>query len=560
MLKLITFIGTGNYEDTTYTYGERKIYTKYFPVVAASLTKPGQVFVVKTKAATDKHWDSLLSDFTQRGLIAPDSIDIPDGQSTEELWEIFDLLIDRVDDGDSVVFDITHSFRSLPVICFLSVAYLKFVKNVSIHALYYGAYEARDKEKNISPVFDLTGFCTLLDWIVGVNAFIKYGSAADLGKILEEAQSEASRKQGPARRELKKFGNLISEITNSLLTIRPFKVTERTAALNCYSEGTEQRALLDRDVKEWAVPFGALMNRVIQEYSLFAGSPDPCDPVNLDKQLEMAGWYISRGHIPQAVTIMRELLISERMRQNNVYDKVLDLHKREEITGELNGMITGGSLLGKLWSKLRELRNDIDHAGFRKSSRTSYKVINETHECYEMLKDVMGNNTVCPDQHQPPTACENEVDIENETGAVLITPLGISKGLLYSALNRIRPEYVLVVTSEKGNKLLREIFDRAEFIGSRRVIIVDDPHTGFNESARVIEKVIDYLEKIPSDNIYLNLTGGTTALQYIITKVEERLKLIKQLEITKVAFVDRRTQKEQQENPYEAGEMVVVLE
>jgi len=55
-------------------------------------------------------------------------VDIPDGKDEDELWKIFSIIVDEVQPGDEILFDITHGFRSLPFIAFLTVAYLKEVK------------------------------------------------------------------------------------------------------------------------------------------------------------------------------------------------------------------------------------------------------------------------------------------------------------------------------------------------------------------------------------------------------------------------------------------------
>ena len=41
---------------------------------------------------------------------------IPKGQSEQEIWEIFQIVYDRLKSGDEVIFDITHAFRSIPML------------------------------------------------------------------------------------------------------------------------------------------------------------------------------------------------------------------------------------------------------------------------------------------------------------------------------------------------------------------------------------------------------------------------------------------------------------
>lgn len=550
MCKLITFIGTGKYEETTYALDANKIYTRYFPVVAVAITKPVEVLVVRTKEAASKHWEPLYQEFLKNGFPEPVPVDIPDGKSTQELWEIFNRLVDKVDEEDRVVFDITHSFRSLPLICFLSIAYLKFVKNVQIEALYYGAFDARDKEKNITPVFDLTDFCSLLDWIIGVNSFVRHGSAREFSSLLVMAQKRAKEEQGPARRELKNFGNIIEDISRALFTTRPFELVDTARKLKNYKEETEQRNMLERDVWEWAAPFGVLMDTIIEEYSAFAGEKERFNHLNLEKHLAAARWYVEHNYAPQALSIMRELVISFTMCQKGQYGKVYDRGARELTAAQLY-RARGNSPAGNIWSKLVDLRNDVIHAGWRDTgARSSRKVMQETRDCLTLLEEMFSERlTACPEIPEPVR--------EVSKIKVLITPLGMSPGLLYTALSHIEPDRTVVLTSEEGRVHLEEITARAGYSGEIEVVVVKDPFAGYSELSGVIEKVTGYLEMLPPYKLYINLAGGTTLLQYMTTRIAE-LEMENCEELTTVAMIDRRPAREQQENPFVKGEMIVI--
>lgn len=561
--KLISFIGKGtygitNYEYTTFDCKKYSVCTRYFPIMAATIVRPDEILIVKTRAATEQHWQSLQQELIDRGFPEPVPVDIPDGGSREELWEIFNKLVEVVQEGDVVSFDITHSFRSLPLISFLSVAYLKYVKNVEIKALYYGAYEARDRGKNISPVFDLTEFCSLLDWIMGVNSFLNHGTAVHIGELLRQAQRTAKAKQGPAQRELNNFGGLIENISRALFTIRPFEVMELTRKLENYRVGTEQRARLERDVAEWAAPFRVLMDKLIDGFSTFAGLPDRSDPANLQRHLEMARWYVDHNYAPQALAIMRELVISKVMHQRGQYENVFDNNAREHMSTELRATIKENSLVGKLWSKLPGLRNDVLHAGWRKDVRPSQRVMEETRRCLKLMEklfvgeeDASGRSSF--------QGVETAV-VEEPVREVLISPLGTSPGSLYTALTHIKPELVLVVTSKQGEIFLDQITRKAGYSGEVKLILVRDPFSGYDEIPRLIDKVMSYFEELPLCHLYVNLTGGTTLLQYVVSKTAEMMNRENCRKITTVAMVDRRSVKEQQEDPYVMGEMVIVNE
>ena len=109
--------------------------------------------------------------------------DIPNGNSTTELWEIFNVCENAVDEEDEIILDITHAFRSLPLLTFTVSAYLRQVKQVKLKRVIYGAFEAQDKVRNETPIFDLTPFVALLNWTNAVNIFQRSGDAGPIAAL-----------------------------------------------------------------------------------------------------------------------------------------------------------------------------------------------------------------------------------------------------------------------------------------------------------------------------------------------------------------------------------------
>ena len=73
-------------------------------------------------------------------------------------------------EGDQIILDVTHGFRSLPMLIFVVAAYLRQMKYVVLERVVYGAYEAKDENYN-APVFDLTLMVELMDWFHGLDSF-----------------------------------------------------------------------------------------------------------------------------------------------------------------------------------------------------------------------------------------------------------------------------------------------------------------------------------------------------------------------------------------------------
>ena len=135
---------------------------------------------------------------------------------------------------------------------------------------------------------------------------------------------------------------------------------------------------------------------------------------------------------------------------------------------------------------------------------------------------------------------------------VLFSPLGLSKGSLFTAIVRTRPDHVVVVTSQEGAKLVDEIVAQAKSVLNTdftfEVHTVSDPFTSFLEGRELAQALA---HKKGSENI-VNLTGGSTALQDAVQSI------VRLIDAREVAVIDRRPYSDQQANPYVVGEMIEV--
>lgn len=138
----------------------------------------------------------------------------------------------------------------------------------------------------------------------------------------------------------------------------------------------------------------------------------------------------------------------------------------------------------------------------------------------------------------------------------LISPLGLSPGLLYSALLQIQPGRLVVLTSAEGERSLAEIFSKASYSGKLAVVRVKDPFNCFGEAGELVEELMRHLPE--EGGITVNLTGGTTALQFIIQRAGTVLES-RGRQVSYIALVDRRSATAQRENPWVVGELIRVI-
>jgi CRISPR-associated DxTHG motif protein len=296
-MKLITFLGiTGNYESTTDGMISPARPNSFRRRLSTGSSQRRPACCLQRKHGK-KHWGDLcqrLQGHTQ----TVEEINIPDGKSEAELWEIFAAISKAVQEGDEIVFDITHGFRSLPMIALLTIAYLKQVKGVKVQHVVYGVYE---KGKHEAPILDLTPFADLLDWLAAAKMFTATGDSSELGQLIQEIQNDAYRNREAygenLPRALKNFGMALEEVSNDLLLARVPNLPKSVSNL------IEKQKRASAEVSDWTPPLTLLLDKIADAY-------EPFQDDSLPTQAALIRWYLNHNHIVQAMTLAREWVVS----------------------------------------------------------------------------------------------------------------------------------------------------------------------------------------------------------------------------------------------------------
>jgi CRISPR-associated DxTHG motif protein len=384
---LMTFLGTGNYQRVCYEWMDgRRCETQLFPTALPQfLPEISSATAFVTDESQAKHGARLDAEWPAQWR--PRHVLIPKGSSADELWTIFDRVVAAVPPDSRVVFDITHAFRSIPLISVLAVAYLWSTRDVQLHALVYGAYEAASGTPPVAPVFDLTPMVNLLEWIAAVERFRHHLDGEPLQRMLQQIQRQAHQRQAALPpTQLQNAGNAVKRLTDALLLGRVREVLRETPVLAATLEKPELR---DEAVR-WAKPL-LLMLEPLQAVLREIGQGPVLD---LAAHRGLAQFYNNRRLYPLAITLLREWIVSEACRRAGVPDSDLfDEQRREEVERVLGDCyvamrdkqplptepvwvqkLADDGLL-ELWNKVPGIRNDIDHAGMRRSPQAADRLI-----------------------------------------------------------------------------------------------------------------------------------------------------------------------------------------
>jgi CRISPR-associated DxTHG motif protein len=368
-MKLITFLGITSYDEIEYRWNDLSYKTKFVQEAFVHWLKPEATCVLLTEKARARHWNDLSQRLQGHTQIV--EVDIPDGKSEAELWRIFEKISDAVCEGDQIAFDITHSFRSLPVIALLTIAYLKQIKQVKVRYILYGAFDAKDEQG--TPVFDLTPFANLLDWLAAAKIFTATGDSSELGQLIQEIQDDAHRNREAygenLPRALKNFGAALAEVSDDLLLARVPNLPKSVSNL------IEKQKRASAEVSQWAPPLRLLLDKIAAAYAPFQDD-------SLPTQAKLIRWYLNHNHIVQAMTLAREWVVSYYAQQKSL--------SRDDAEDELNQRANNqeNDELVQLWSSIRNIRNDLAHCGFSRAEGQVLSATSIRQNAEEVVKQV----------------------------------------------------------------------------------------------------------------------------------------------------------------------------
>lgn len=379
---LLSTLGTGCYSETTYRFPDGREYkTSYCTHAIAETFQPDETIVFLTEGATSHHWDMLRAYFGDSKLT---KYDIPNGATQEELWHIFRVITDTIaamPGAIEIYLDVTHAFRSLPLLLVIAVAYLRQIYNVTIKDIFYGAYEA--KVDNITPVFSLLTFVTLFDWINGVDAFSRTGDSAILAQLLRQTRIPNSTNAQGESKELGKLADTLEKLTLNLELLRLDGILSTAAELQ------HQLKTVENELPAYAHPFTPLLKKVSLTYGRFAlASPRKNLAETLDRQLKLISWFIEHGRFVAATLLAREWFISWQMFKSGYkVEEVYNSEKRKSFSEGSEGISNALSQEERnVWDKLRNIRNDVGHVSYNRKTRSAVEVRNNVKDIYAKLE------------------------------------------------------------------------------------------------------------------------------------------------------------------------------
>ncbi len=109
---------------------------------------------------------------------------IPFARNEFEQTRVLGKLAEQLIEGERIVLDVTHGFRTLPMLALVAARYLKYLKQVEVEDIYYGALEMTSNGE--TPVLRLGGMLKMLDWVDALAIHDHDGSYSQFAPLIDD--------------------------------------------------------------------------------------------------------------------------------------------------------------------------------------------------------------------------------------------------------------------------------------------------------------------------------------------------------------------------------------
>ncbi|ACM22877.1 MULTISPECIES: CRISPR-associated DxTHG motif protein [Thermotoga] len=529
-VKLVTFLGVGNYRESLVKISpDFCVRQKVFPLAIVDylhhLGKSVEVLFFLTEESRQSETWLECRNYLENKNVSYKFFSIPERVSSEVVMNsLVRTLVENLKEDENIILDITHSFRSFPLMAGVVALYLKEAKRIDVRVI-YGKF---DPETNTTECEDLTPLTRATEWIYAVRLFREYGYAKELAHLIRKRNEEIHRKNSSKKPRI--LNSLSSSLQNISFSLRIGSIKAIRKNLSNFFEFFDgKRNQIRSEVKEFVPEIAALLDVLEKSYRVFHIERGglKLNEEELESERKLLNFYLQTGDLGMALRLAREYLINAYLMMSGEETNFLERDVRESVN------------LSKLgYDIILQARNHVARFGFNKVDLPSLNKIEKA------IKSLVSS-------HPERILISSEKSYQSRKAA-LLTPLGTTKGALYTVLKHFSPDLLLIVTSKQGKEILPEILEKVKYKNDYKVILLEDPFTGVNEINRVISEAREYLAD--SDEIIVNLTGGTTLLTYLVECIKNHLRYGRKIKT--VLAVDRRSYEEQIKNPFVVGEIL----
>jgi hypothetical protein len=531
--------------------------------------RPNCVLALCTQGAKDTTWPTFSSGVQRILNVEAQRLDVPDGKTADEIRQIVETAAEQFPEGTELTLDVTQGLRHFPFVAYALALYLTSLRGIRLRGAYYGMLEGftRDSQEP-RPIVDLRTLLELPEWFHAVRVFRERGSTGPLAGLMRGRLGESSRdaEVDAVVTSLEKtsfayeaglpveLAYAAEQVVAAFAKGLPTTATTQIPLANQVSQLMTDSCHVFRSK--------AVVQEMLDEkHDVKWKSRIAVDDDELERQAKLIDLYLSRSQLPLALGLMREWVVSYVLLRCNQGEKWLDNKLRggtrlvaERRLGALKTFQqnkpdrdASGVVLDKeqkswalFWQRLTDIRNELHHHGMQpKVVDFNSTNLQQVKEFWSKLKNLQLTVPEFGGGH----------------GRLLITALGTTPGVLYSALrNASDVVRCLIICTEQSQPSISEATKQAGFQGECKALVISDPHGGYTEDEQRRFRAEASRWLLESDEILVNLTGGTTLMGMAVQHLMDRGRDLNRPCI-RFVLIDRRPPEQQRVDPYVKGEV-----
>ena len=285
----------------------------------------------------------------------------------------------------------------------------KFLKNIKVKKVFYGAYEPIKFNDGITefPLVDLTSFSMLQDWILAGYTLVNTGRAEEIEKLAKNDLTPILKESKGKNEEARNFKKIADKIQQMTLNFRTNRGNEIITAHEMKEINESVKEIKESNLLK---PFKLVIENIHSDTKKF-------EYKNEENIIYSIHWCIDKDLLQQGMTVLQEGIstlilkeIGEKNQYNNINirgdvshvlqnlnnpsgkfkeslskeSKLKDLQKKILNIKEINK-------LSKIYLEIANLRNDINHAGFRNNPLKAQKFSKKLEENFKEFKEIWEN-------------------------------------------------------------------------------------------------------------------------------------------------------------------------
>lgn len=391
---LLGSVGTAEYRPTPYEFDGATVESDVAPAALVELFDEdptpdidiGAALIARTPAAGDANDHRLEGAFTDAG-IDHELVDIDPIDDAADIDAVVGAIVgtlrgDRFEET-SVVLDISHSPRPLPMVFLLAVMHLEALGDGFTLERIYDSRFAGDPARDAAVVVDFTYLRTLIEWYDAFETARRTGTFRGLRLLLEEKRTELFVDGDADRPDREAFSDFVGS----------FGATQRELDAGFPLEaGIRARhaleALSGLDPASFVGPEGivlepleVLLEGFETDQSVARKSEYDLEESELRRQASIVRYYTEHERYWVALECGRELFINRLLYDAEAADW-LDRERRASRTpaagSHTEAYTHDDPDVQRLWNRLSVARNQYAHAGFKEAGRPSEETIART--------------------------------------------------------------------------------------------------------------------------------------------------------------------------------------